>query len=355
MKSVKFFCIGNGGTKLIHQSSVDNTYIMHTKIKEFIDVHFRRFDEINIEINQNSVSTFIDFHKAQLEFIQIRGEVEKIKGFLDISFNQISSNERELYLLFYDTIKNFLTLINMDIAMASKLDAKARACGKYGFFEYRKDSKERNQQSNATRILAQRLIEENAKAIKAMFRQEVSSEKATPSKNKDTILFAREIINEAGKESSGWQETIDTFNQIISELIEEENIHRKTDLLLEGLDNFSELFAEAKSMPNVKNSAANLNVIVHLRLFLDCVLAIDNDIITVNEIYTISKVTGGIRSDTHNFVKLMVKISDLLDRAIVYLFENLNTDSKDYYPILETKIRGYINEYVDDNTGWNKI
>ena len=68
---------------MIHQSSVDNTYIMHTKIKEFIDVHFRRFDEINIEINQNSVSTFIDFHKAQLEFIQIRGEVEKIKGFLE--------------------------------------------------------------------------------------------------------------------------------------------------------------------------------------------------------------------------------------------------------------------------------
>ena len=54
-------------------------------------------------------------------------------------------------------------------------------------------------------------------------------------------------------------------------------------------------------------------------------------------------------------LKLMVKISDLLDRAIVYLFENLNTDSKDYYPILETKIRGYLNEYVDDNTGWNKI
>ena len=80
---------------------------MRTKIKEFIDVHFRRFDEINIEINQNSVSTFVDFHKAQLEFIQIRGEVEKIKEFLDISFNQISSNERELYLLFYDTVKNF--------------------------------------------------------------------------------------------------------------------------------------------------------------------------------------------------------------------------------------------------------
>ena len=92
---------------MIHQRSIDNTYIMRTKIKEFIDVHFRRFDEINIEINQNSVSTFVDFHKAQLEFIQIRGEVEKIKEFLDISFNQISSNERELYLLFYDTVKNF--------------------------------------------------------------------------------------------------------------------------------------------------------------------------------------------------------------------------------------------------------
>ena len=193
------------------------------------------------------------------------------------------------------------------------------------------------------------------KEARDMLNQATENKTSAKNPRADTILLAREIINEAGKESGGWEETIDTFNQIISELIEEENIHRKTDLLLEGLDNFSELFAEAKSMPNVKNSAANLNVIVHLRLYLDCVLAIDNDIITVNEIYTLSKVTGGMRSDTHNFVKLMVKISDLLDRAIVYLFENLNTDSKDYYPILETKIRGYINEYVDDNTGWNKI
>ena len=196
---------------------------------------------------------------------------------------------------------------------------------------------------------------EITKKEEVMYNQDMSNKASTKNSRTDTIILAREIINEAGKESGGWQETIDTFNQIISEFIEEENIHRKTDLLLEGLDNFTELFAEAKSMPNVKNSAANLNVIVHLRLFLDCVLAIDNDIITVNEIYTMSKVTGGMRSDTHNFVKLMVKISDLLDRAIVYLFENLNTDSKDYYPILETKIRGYLNEYVDDNTGWNKI
>ena len=49
----------------IQNSTNDNTYIMHTKIKEFIDVHFRRFDEINIEINQNSVSTFIDFHLVE--------------------------------------------------------------------------------------------------------------------------------------------------------------------------------------------------------------------------------------------------------------------------------------------------
>ena len=37
---------------------------MHTKVKDFIDIHFRRFDEINIKINQNSVSTF-----AELVFI----------------------------------------------------------------------------------------------------------------------------------------------------------------------------------------------------------------------------------------------------------------------------------------------
>lgn len=179
--------------------------------------------------------------------------------------------------------------------------------------------------------------------------------KNTNNSRPDTILLAREIINEAGKNSGGWKETIDIFNQIINQLIEKENIHSKTELLLNGLDYFSELFTEAKSQHNISNSAANLNVIVHFRLFLDCVLAIDNDIITINDMYMLSKVTGVIRSDIHNFIKLMVKISDLLDRAIVYIFENRSTDSNDYFPILETKIRNYLIEYVDDNTGWNKI
>ena len=49
---------------MTHQNSTDSAYIMHTKVKDFIDIHFRRFDEINIKINQNSVSTF-----AELVFI----------------------------------------------------------------------------------------------------------------------------------------------------------------------------------------------------------------------------------------------------------------------------------------------
>lgn len=171
----------------------------------------------------------------------------------------------------------------------------------------------------------------------------------------DTILLAREIISEAGKKSGGWEETIDIFKQTISEMIIEDNIHRKTDLILEGLDYFSELFAEAKRDSNITNAAINLNIIVHLRLFLDCVLVIDDSLTTINEIYVLARLTGMIKNDIHDFIKLMVKICDLLDRAIVYLFEKHNTDSKDYYPILETKIRNYLNAYVDDNTDWNKV
>lgn len=314
---------------------------MHTKIKEFIDVHFRRFDEITIEKNRQFPFTPVDFHKVELEFIQIRKAIVDIKDFLDTAFDDNLQIERDLYLLFCEVVKNFLLLLDMDISVASKLDAKAHACGKYGYFEYKRDSKERNRQSDITRIMAQKLVDENTKAVIN-----------TP--NQQAIL-ARGVIYEVGKESGGWKGTIDTFNTLIKELIEEDDYHSKTDILFYSLDYFMELSEEMDSMTDCKNTTLNLNIIIHFRLFLDCLLAINGDGDIINEMYLAAKVNGGIKKDVPTFVKLMIKISDLLDRAIVYLYENIDTDSKNYYPILESKIRDYLLEYPDENTGWNRI
>ena len=170
----------------------------------------------------------------------------------------------------------------------------------------------------------------------------------------DTPFKAREYIN-ALKSDDDWNDPTDEFNNIISDLIHNENIHRKTELLIDALDNINDLFNQAKRTPGFNVGSANLTAVIHLRIYLDCILVHDNDFDTINDLYLLSKITGSVRESAHKYIHLMIKISDLLDRAIVYLFENYGTVSTDYYPIVEKKIRGYLNEYIDDDTGWNKI
>lgn len=176
----------------------------------------------------------------------------------------------------------------------------------------------------------------------------------TKTNDPETALKAREYINVI-KTHEDWIDPTEDFKDIIFSLIYENNIHRKTDLLLDGLNNLNELFETIKSTADYKTGSTNLNAIVHFRIYLDCVLALDSDGDTVNEFYIAYKLTGVMNNSVHKYINLMIKISDLLDRIIVYLFENLDKVSLDHYPIAERKIRKYLNEYVDDNTDWNKI
>lgn len=177
---------------------------------------------------------------------------------------------------------------------------------------------------------------------------------STKTNDPETALKAREYISVI-KTHEGWIDPTEDFKDIIFSLIYENDIHRKTDLLLDGLDNLNKLFETIKSTPDYKTGSTNLNAIVHFRIYLDCVLALDSDGDTVNEFYITYKLTGVMNNSVHKYINLMIKISDLLDRIIVYLFENLDKVSLDHYPIAERKMRKYLNEYVDDNTDWNKI
>ena len=51
----------------------------------------------------------------------------------------------------------------------------------------------------------------------------------------------------------------------------------------------------------------------------------------------------------------MIKIYDLLDRGIVYLYENIDNVEKDYFTIIASKIQKMLDAYEDDHTDWNKI
>ncbi len=135
---------------------------MHTKVKEFVDVHYKRYVELNSVINSSSSKEPIDFNTAQIEFVHIKENTVEMQNFLNNSFDDNLHMHRLLYTIFIDVIEKFLLLLDLDIKMFTKLGAKASATGKYGYFEYRKESKIRNTQSNLTLSKIRELIKENS-------------------------------------------------------------------------------------------------------------------------------------------------------------------------------------------------
>lgn len=147
------------------KNTFENIYIMHTKVKELVDVHYQRYVEVKVGINQKVLSNSSDFASVREEFIRMYGEVENIQMFLRDSFDENLQTHKLLYSIFADAITNFLLLLEIEIAMFAKLIVKATATGRYGFFEFRRDTKIRNAQSDLTLLRIQALIKENTKTV----------------------------------------------------------------------------------------------------------------------------------------------------------------------------------------------
>lgn len=153
----------------------------------------------------------------------------------------------------------------------------------------------------------------------------------------------------------GVKQVVSECKEAINFLLSEEGVTRKTDLLSYGLELSSELLAKANKNTQTSLGANCTTAFIYYRHFLECVLAIDNDIIHVLEYYTIFQVTKHIPAEMHPYMQTMIKTYDLLDRGIIYMYENMDNISTDYFSKVSAKIKTMLDAYEDDNTDWNKI
>ena len=153
----------------------------------------------------------------------------------------------------------------------------------------------------------------------------------------------------------GVKQVVSECKKVIDFVIEEGGVDKKTELLLGGADMTLEHFAQISKKADVSIGARNITAFIYYRYFLECSLALDTDIMDISEHYTLFQVAKHIPEGMHPYVQMMIKIYDLLDRGIIYLAENMDSVSKDYFPIVIAKIQVMLNEYEDDDTGWNKI
>lgn len=182
-----------------------------------------------------------------------------------------------------------------------------------------------------------------------LFKQKTLSTSVSNSNN-----LVQEIIHTLwnGKEIS---KVISECKKVIDYLIREENIQRKTELLSCGVDLALDLLEQTKANPQTTLGGNCITAFIYYRFYLDCVLALDTDIIDVTENYTIFQLSKQLPESMHLYVKTMIKIYDLLDRGIIYLYENMDSVSKDYFTIVSQNILNLLYAYTDDNTDWNKL
>lgn len=165
---------------------------------------------------------------------------------------------------------------------------------------------------------------------------------------------AQYIIDDLWGEE-GVKKVVFDSKETINALIEEENVTRKTDLISFGLDLCEGLLANAQKNPQTKLGANCITTFIYFRHFFECVLGVDTDIMDISYLYTTFQVTKHIPEEAHPYIQTMLQIYDLIDRGIVYLYENTDNITKDYFAIVARKIQSMLDKYEDDGTGWNKI
>ena len=156
-------------------------------------------------------------------------------------------------------------------------------------------------------------------------------------------------------EKDGVKEVIAECKKIINHFIKEDKVTRKTDLLLRGTEITIEQLINILKKPQTNMGTKTITAFIYYRFFFESVLSLDTDIFSISKYYTLFKITKYIPTDMHPYVQIMIKIYDLLDRGIIYLYENIDSVSKDYFSIVALKIRNMLETYEDDTTDWNKI
>lgn len=138
-------------------NSYENIYKMLHDGVDFVKNNYTKFIQINLEINSSGVSRAINFAEVNVKIEQLLADARNKLKYLQEGFDITKEfPKKEIYTSYRKSLNSYIKLLELDYSMNHKLNNKSKG-GKYGFFEYRKDSKIRNQQSNETIALIKEL------------------------------------------------------------------------------------------------------------------------------------------------------------------------------------------------------
>lgn len=150
------------------------------------------------------------------------------------------------------------------------------------------------------------------------------------------------------------RKVVGSLKEIINKLITEEGIKRKNELLMAGLV-FCQELADSKKKPDSNMGSHSITALIWYKQFFECALSLDADIMDITQFYTIFQMSRKVNTELHPYIQMMIRVYDTIDTGIVYLYENLDNISEDYFAVVAKRINNLLQSYADDSSGWNKI
>ena len=156
-KHFGFYSLAEKREKERQINSYENIYKMLQDGIDFVKNNFQQFININLKINNSGVKILIDFAAVNVEVNKLLQDARNKMKFLQTGFDMTREfPKKEIYIMYRKSLESYIDLLELDYNMNHKLCNKSKG-GRYGFFEYRKDSKNRNEKCNETIQLIEKL------------------------------------------------------------------------------------------------------------------------------------------------------------------------------------------------------
>lgn len=143
--------------------------------------------------------------------------------------------------------------------------------------------------------------------------------------------------------------------QMILEIIKENKFKTKTELFKFLIREQKEAYNDIIKENKLKQSTCNIISLIYLKIYFDCILQINNDIVDFLEIASLTNLFGEINEDIHPYLKMMLRINLKLEKEIEKLYNNLDENNDTIFLEIADFVEWKLNCYKEDNTNWNKI
>ena len=168
--------------------------------------------------------------------------------------------------------------------------------------------------------------------------------------DKEIYEIIMKVLNEENLNSE-----YNNMELLIKEIIEENDLNKKTDLLKAGLVTYDDLYNDETARSKLSMNTINMICLVYYKLFFDSVLKLDeDDILTFIQVYTLFKLSG-INDSVHAFLRMLCLINDILETNIKQSFNEYEKINENLFEEVKIKIEDTIDSYKDDDSNWNKL